>query len=92
VISPWVKVEKGAEVRNSVIMHNCIIRQGASLDHVITDKFVEIGSGSIIGKDDAYLLEDSSEQNQSRITLIGKKACIPEHSVIGKGRIISPKL
>jgi glucose-1-phosphate adenylyltransferase len=37
-----VKVEKGAVVKNSILMQDCIIGENASLDCVITDKNVAV--------------------------------------------------
>ena len=45
VISPDVVIEEGAEVRDSIICHGCVVRAGAVVDRSILDKEVDIGSG-----------------------------------------------
>lgn len=49
-----VHVREGASVKNCVIMQKCEIYPGASLDTVICDKDVKIGSGRTIKGDHAY--------------------------------------
>ena len=43
-----VKIEKGAVVKNSIIMQNTTIEADASLNCVITDKDVNIGTGRFL--------------------------------------------
>lgn len=45
VLSRGVRVEKGAVVRNSIIMQDSVIESGAILDHVVFDKEVHITKG-----------------------------------------------
>ena len=44
-----VKVEKGAVVRNSILMQDNIIGQNTSLDCVITDKNVVVSNQKTLG-------------------------------------------
>src|SRR4029078_11461217 len=50
VISPGVVVEPGAEVRDSVIQHRCVIRSGAVVDRCIVDKEVSVGRNALPGE------------------------------------------
>lgn len=51
VIFRGVHVEKGAYIKNSIVMQHGVIHGGAVLERVITDKYVEVGSGvSLIGE------------------------------------------
>lgn len=43
-----VKVQKGATVKNSIILQNGIIHENADIEHVILDKEVIIGAGRIL--------------------------------------------
>ena len=43
ILSPGVKVGKGAQVLNSILMHDCRIEPGAYLDRVIADKKARVG-------------------------------------------------
>jgi len=49
ILSPGVKISKGAVVRNSVLMHDCTVEAGAHLDGVISDKDVCFGTNSRVG-------------------------------------------
>ena len=49
-----VKVGKGAVIRNSIIMEDSIIMDGASLDYTITDKDVIIQSGRKLSGYESY--------------------------------------
>ena len=42
VVFRQVRIEKGAEVKNCVLMEGCIVKAGARLENVICDKFVSI--------------------------------------------------
>jgi glucose-1-phosphate adenylyltransferase len=49
VLSPGVRVDVGAVVRDSIIMFDSVDRSGAVVDRAILDKEVVIGSGAIVG-------------------------------------------
>lgn len=54
VLFRGVKVGKGAVIRNSIIMENGVIMQGASVSYTITDKDVTIRDGGTISGQDTY--------------------------------------
>ena len=49
VLSPGVRVDPGAIVRDSVIMFDTHIRAGAVVDRAILDKEVNVGPNAIVG-------------------------------------------
>ena len=49
VLSPGVRVDMGAVVRDSIVMFDCVIRSGAVIDRAILDKEVVVGQGAIVG-------------------------------------------
>ena len=49
VLSPGVWIEAGAVVRDSVIMNDTVVRNGAVIDHCVLDKEIEIGAGAQVG-------------------------------------------
>ncbi len=52
IFSRGVKVAKGAVVKNSIIMQDSVIEEGAELDHVVFDKEVVITKGrKLIGQE-----------------------------------------
>ena len=50
VLSPGVRVEVGAVVRDSIVMFDSVIRSGAVVDRSILDKEVVVGPGAIVGE------------------------------------------
>lgn len=91
VLSPGVRVERGAVVRDSVIMNDTIIRAGASVSCCILDKEIEVGANARLGagKDDAPNKLEPANINTG-ITIVGKRAHIPVDAVIGRNCRIDP--
>lgn len=91
VLSPGVRVEKGATVKDSVIMNDTIIRADAVVDCCIIDKQVEIGPGAKlgVGKDDTPNQLEPDNINTG-ITIVGKRGIIPEGATIGRNCRIDP--
>ena len=50
VLSPGVRVDVGAVVRDSIVMFDSVIRSGAVVDRAILDKEVVVGPGAIVGE------------------------------------------
>ncbi|MBA3627936.1 MAG: hypothetical protein H0W60_09390, partial [Chloroflexi bacterium] len=85
VLSPGVRVDPGALVRDSVVMFDTVVRAGAVVDHAIVDKEVSIGPNAVVGmgaNDRPNELEP--ERLYAGITLIGKRAQIPANVRIGR--------
>jgi glucose-1-phosphate adenylyltransferase len=78
VLSPGVCVAENADVRDSIILTDCVIGPGARLRRVILDKEVIVGAGCEIG------VEGESRPNRleprrlyTGLTLVGKRARLP---------------
>jgi glucose-1-phosphate adenylyltransferase len=85
VLSPGVRVEAGAVVRDSVIMDDTIIRAGAVIDRSILDKEVEIGAGTKVGAGEDLTPNLHEPANiYSGITIVGKRAQVPAGAIIGR--------
>ncbi len=56
ILSRGVRVEKGAVVKNSIIMQESVIEEGVELDHVVFDKEVHITKGRKLIGQKAYPL------------------------------------
>lgn len=91
VLSPGVCVEKGAVVRDSVIMNDTVIRSGAVVNRCILDKEIEVGANAQLGagKDDTPNKLEPANINTG-ITIAGKRARIPAGAVIGRNCRIDP--
>jgi glucose-1-phosphate adenylyltransferase len=91
ILSPGVRVGAGATVRDSIVMFDTVISDGAVLDRVIVDKDCLIGRDAVIGDgDDMRPNRDEPERLYAGITLIGKKARVPARTVIGRNCRIDP--
>jgi len=91
VLSPGVKVARGCRIKDSIILHDCIIEEGSTVDLAIMDKRVKIGRGSFIGKGDNKNIPNSKYPDHlyTGISLIGKEADLPPGTVIGRNCIIN---
>jgi glucose-1-phosphate adenylyltransferase len=86
VLSPGVRVDPGAIVRDSVVMFDCHIRAGAVVDRSILDKYVSVGPNAVVGMGDDFTTPNKAEPTRlnTGITLVGKRAAIPAGARIGR--------
>jgi glucose-1-phosphate adenylyltransferase len=85
VLSPGVRVERGAIVRDSVIMSDAIIGRDAVVDCCVVDKEVGIGPGARVGGGDDQTPNAREPRNlNTGITVVGKRALIPAGTVVGR--------
>ncbi len=80
VLGSGVKVMYGAYVKDSVIMGNTVIGEGATVNYCILDEGVDIGAGAKIGAP----MEDAKD-----ITVIGMGVKVPSGTTIPDGEMIS---
>jgi len=93
VLSPGVIVEHGALVRDSIIMHDCRIGEGARVERSIIDKEVVVGDRTTVGIGDPKTVNlTHPEHLYSGLTVIGKRVVIPSAISIGTNCIINPML
>ncbi len=91
ILSPGVRVEAGAVVRDSIVMFDAVVGKGAVLDRAIVDKEAHIGAGARIGSGDRMTPNrDEPERLSAGITLVGKRASVPEGVEIGRNCRIDP--
>ena len=86
VLSPGVRVDVGAVVRDSIVMFDSVIRSGAVVDRAILDKEVVVGQGAIVGEgpeDDTPNRAEPGRLNTG-ITVIGKQSVIPRGTRLGR--------
>jgi glucose-1-phosphate adenylyltransferase len=86
VLSPGVRVDVGAVVRDSIVMFDSIIRAGAVVDRAILDKEVVVGQGAIVGEGpyDAPPNKQEPGRLNSGITVVGKQSVIPRGTRVGR--------
>jgi glucose-1-phosphate adenylyltransferase len=86
VLSPGVRVDPGAVVRDSIIMFDTVIRAGAVVDRAIIDKEVSVGPNAVVGMGADYETPNRQEPGRlnTGITVIGKRAVIPAGVRLGR--------
>lgn len=86
VLSPGVRVDPGAVVRDSIIMFDTVVRAGAVVDRAIIDKEVSVGPNAIVGMGSDYETPNRQEPGRlnTGITVVGKRAVIPAGVRIGR--------
>jgi glucose-1-phosphate adenylyltransferase len=86
VLSPGVRVDVGAVVRDSIVMFDSVIRSGAVVDRSILDKEVVVGPGAIVGDGPDFDTPNRQEPGRlnTGITVVGKRSVIPRGTRIGR--------
>jgi len=77
VLSPWVTVEEGAVVEDSVILNRTTIRAGTRVIRSVLDKDVTVGEGALLCGED-------------RLVSVGKGAMNGEGSILKAGAEVGP--
>ena len=91
ILSPGVRVDAGATVRDSIVLFDAIVGRGAVLDRAIVDKEARIGADARIGVgDDLTPNRDEPERLSAGITLVGKRASVPAGVEVGRNCRIDP--
>jgi len=85
IIFPGVRVEKGAEVSDSVLFFNNIVQAGSRIIRTVSDVNTIFGQGCRIGG-------PKGDDGREDITVIGWNNHIPEKMQVGRGSIIYPHL
>ena len=79
ILSPGVVVKKDAVVRDSIIMHDCVVETGAQLSHVVSDRDVHFGMKSHVGQDHEGLPQPEE------LVLVGKGVRIGDKATVAAG-------
>ena len=85
VLFPGVVVERGAVVRDSIVMHDTLVGAEARLDRAIVDKEVRVGRGARIGDGNDFTPNRACPEHlSSGLVLVGKQAQIPDGLSVGR--------
>ncbi len=84
ILFPGVRVEKGAEVRDSVLFFNNHVHRGSRIKRVVSDVNTIFGAGCMVG--------GARIRDQEGITVIGWNNRVPEYFRIGRGCTVYPQL
>lgn len=80
VLGSNVKVMTGATVRDSVLMDNCVIGEGATVDYCIFDSGVKVGKNAKVGR---------PKETAGCITVVAMGLEIPDGSDIADGEMVT---
>lgn len=91
ILSPGVIVEKGAVVKDSILFQDCEVKSGAKVDLAIFDKGVQVYENAVVGHGDGHETVNLAEPKHlyTGITLIGKRAQVPQDKKVGRNCIIN---
>ena len=87
VLSPGVRVSRGAVVRNSILLTDVHVETGAYVDRCILDKRVVVGAGAHIGYGSNYA-ENHRFNIATGINVVGKNTMIPPNFKVGRNVVI----
>ncbi len=88
VIGCNVTIEKGAVVRDSIIMNNTVIGAGTVLNKAIIAENVVVGKNCNIGTGEEAVSEYDSRIYTDGLVCIGEKSIIPDNVAVGKNTVI----
>ncbi|MGD9099995.1 MAG: glucose-1-phosphate adenylyltransferase [Anaerolineae bacterium] len=87
VLSSGVHIERGAVVRNSIIMTDTVVQAGAVVDRCIVDKQVTIGRNVHLGWGKDYAINTLGNL-ATGITLVGKNTQLPRGLRVGRNCVL----
>lgn len=88
VLSPGVKIGRGARVAGSIIFHDTVVDTGAVVERAIVDKQVLIRDSAVIGRPGPA--QKGPAHTLAGISVIGKGAEIAAGIEIGPNAVIQP--
>lgn len=91
ILSPGVVVEKGAVVRDSIVMHRTHIGRDAVVTRSIVDKRCGVGARAVLGSgDNGVPNQESPRILTTGLVVVGKGAVVPEGASVGPNVIVHP--
>jgi glucose-1-phosphate adenylyltransferase len=79
-------IEEGAEVKDSVLMGNIVVKAGAKVNYAIIDEEVTIGNNAVVGAEKAQACK--VEGKTSGITVLGRAISVCDSGTIIAGEIV----
>jgi glucose-1-phosphate adenylyltransferase len=91
VLSPGVRVERGARVINSIIFQRGVIEKGATVNLAIADKGVSVGVNARVGPTPEEAPDAAAALARFPITLLGKECRVAPGARVEPGSEIHPE-
>ena len=89
IIGSGVTIEKGAVVRDSIIMQNCVIKAGAILDKAIIAEGSRIGQKSIVGCGEEVPNRVKPSIYAFGLAVVGENTVVPDGVKIGRNTAVT---
>ena len=91
VLAPGVRVEEGAVIRDSILLHDVVVGERAVIDCAVLDELVEVGVNAAVGQklertDDGQAADVTNED----VTLVGRRTQIAAGAHIERGARLKP--
>lgn len=86
VIGTDCVIEKGAIVKDSVLMGNIVVKAGAEIDYAIIDEEVTVGAKARVGEDKAQACK--VESKTGGITVLGRGITVRDGGKVAAGEIV----
>lgn len=90
ILSPGVTVEKDAVVTSSILWDNVVVKEGAILDKVISDKRTAFGKKSQIGTGKNTPSEEMPHSLTCGVSVFGMDVAVPDKATVGRNCIVHP--
>ncbi len=78
VLSPGVVVEPGAEVLDSVLLYDVVVRSGARVQRAVLDEGVEIGHSCVVGGEGELTLVGKGERVSADLPAGGRQPVVDD--------------
>jgi glucose-1-phosphate adenylyltransferase len=88
VLSPGVRVGKGAVVRDSVLWDDGVVEEGAQVTGVLADEMVTLGRGCQVGVGEIVPSEEKPASLSCGVTVLGTNVKLPAGARVGRNCII----
>jgi glucose-1-phosphate adenylyltransferase len=85
VLGAGVTIEKGAEVRDSIILEDAVVKSGAQIRSAIIDTGAVIDNSATIGDIDGKKVAPKTNLENEEITIIGQNVRIAAHQKVDTG-------
>lgn len=86
VIGTNCVIEKGAQVKDCVLMGNIVVKAGAKLDYAIIDEEVTICENAVIGAEKSVACKVEGKTNG--ITVLGRGITVSKNGKVAAGEIV----
>ncbi len=86
VIGTDCVIEKGAVVRDSVLMGNIVVKAGAKINYSIIDEEVTVGKNAVVGESKAEAMKVEGKTNG--ITVLGRGISVSDGGKVAAGEIV----